>query len=57
MEGQSGRQSHYSPNPTTHPHRIAIPAQKSLRVGTLNSILRDVANHKKVARDAIVDLL
>jgi len=28
------------------PHRVAIPAHKALRVGTLNGILRSVANHK-----------
>ena len=39
------------------PHRIAIPAHKSLRVGTLNGILRAVANHKGVDRQAILDSL
>lgn len=38
-------------------HRIAIPAHKSLRIGILNSILRDVASHKEVDRDAIIDSL
>jgi predicted RNA binding protein YcfA (HicA-like mRNA interferase family) len=33
--------------------RIAIPAHKSLRVGTLSAILRLVANHKGVSREAI----
>jgi predicted RNA binding protein YcfA (HicA-like mRNA interferase family) len=39
---------------TSMPHRIAIPAHKSLRIGTLNSILRDVAAHKQVDRDAVL---
>jgi len=39
------------------PHRIAVPAHKSLRVGTLNGILRAVANHKGVDRQAILDSL
>ena len=39
------------------PHRIAIPAHNSLRVGTLNGILRAVANHKGVDRQAILDSL
>jgi predicted RNA binding protein YcfA (HicA-like mRNA interferase family) len=39
------------------PHRIAIPAHKSLRIGTLNAILRAVANHKGVDRQAILDSL
>jgi predicted RNA binding protein YcfA (HicA-like mRNA interferase family) len=37
--------------------RIAIPAHASLRVGTLNSILRSVAAHKGITRQAIVDSL
>jgi hypothetical protein len=38
-------------------HRISIPAQKSLRVGTLNAILRSVAEHKGVSRDDLLKLL
>jgi predicted RNA binding protein YcfA (HicA-like mRNA interferase family) len=37
------------------PHRVAIPAHKVLRVGTLNGILRAVANHKGVDRQAVLD--
>jgi predicted RNA binding protein YcfA (HicA-like mRNA interferase family) len=33
--------------------RIAIPDHKSLRLGTLSAILRAVASHKHVERDAI----
>jgi len=36
------------------PHRISIPAHRSLRVGTLSAILRSVATHKKVSRDEII---
>jgi predicted RNA binding protein YcfA (HicA-like mRNA interferase family) len=39
------------------PHRVAIPAHKTLRVGTLNAILRAVANHKGVDRQVILDSL
>ena len=35
-------------------HRIPIPAHKSLRIGTLSAIVRLVANHKHVSRDAIL---
>jgi len=35
-------------------HRIAIPAHRSLRIGTLNHILRAVAAHKTVSRDDIL---
>lgn len=44
---------------TTDPahHRIAIPAHQSLRIGTLNSIVRAVSQHKGVSRDAIVESL
>lgn len=37
----------------TH-HRIAIPDHHPLRIGTFSSILRAVAGHKGVRRDAIV---
>ena len=37
----------------TH-HRIAIPDHHPLRLGTLNSILRAVAGHKGVSREAII---
>lgn len=36
------------------PHRISVPAHKTLRLGTLRSILRDVARHKNVNRDDIL---
>ena len=32
------------------PHRVAVPAHKALRVGTLNAILWSVANHKGADR-------
>jgi predicted RNA binding protein YcfA (HicA-like mRNA interferase family) len=35
-------------------HRIAIPDHHSLRLGTFSSILRAVAQHKGVQRDAII---
>ena len=38
-------------------HRIAIPAHASLRIGTLNGILRAVAEHKGVTREAILGTL
>jgi predicted RNA binding protein YcfA (HicA-like mRNA interferase family) len=31
-------------------HRLAVPAHKTLRVGTLSAILRAVARHKGVDR-------
>ena len=34
--------------------RIAIPDHHPLRLGTFGSILRKVAQHKGVARDAII---
>jgi predicted RNA binding protein YcfA (HicA-like mRNA interferase family) len=43
-------------NDPTH-QRLAVPAHKNLRIGTLNAILRDVANHKGVERDAIIESL
>ena len=35
--------------------RIAIPSHKSLRIGTLHSIIRTVANHKGVSGQEILD--
>ena len=37
--------------------RIAIPAHKALRIGTLNGILRTVASHKNVSREDILSSL
>jgi len=36
------------------PHRAAIPAHASLRIGTLNAILTSVAAHKGVSKDEIL---
>jgi predicted RNA binding protein YcfA (HicA-like mRNA interferase family) len=36
------------------PHRVAIPAHNSLRIGTLNAILAAVARHKNVAKERIL---
>ena len=41
-----------TPQPTHH--RIAVPNHDPLRLGTFNSILRAVAQHKGVHRDAII---
>jgi predicted RNA binding protein YcfA (HicA-like mRNA interferase family) len=38
-------------------HRIAVPAHKALRVGTLNAILRAVSRHKRVDKQDILDSL
>jgi predicted RNA binding protein YcfA (HicA-like mRNA interferase family) len=39
------------------PHRIAVPAHSSLRIGTLNAILRSVAEHKGVTREDLLNAL
>ena len=38
-------------------HRLAIPDHRNLRVGTLNNILRAVAEHKNVTREDILNTL
>ena len=38
-------------------HRIAIPAHRALRVGTLNGILRAVSRHKNVTREDLLNRL
>lgn len=40
-----------------HHQRIAVPAHNRVKVGTLNSILRAVADHKGVSRDDIIRTL
>jgi len=35
--------------------RIAIPAHKALRIGTLHAILKSVATHKGVSREALLE--
>jgi predicted RNA binding protein YcfA (HicA-like mRNA interferase family) len=45
---------------TTHEggeHSITVPDHSSLRLGTLNSILRDVADHAGVTRDDVAEKL
>jgi len=37
--------------------RLAVPVHKNLRVGTLNAILRAVAKHKGVERQALLQSL
>jgi predicted RNA binding protein YcfA (HicA-like mRNA interferase family) len=37
--------------------RIAIPLHKSVKVGTLNNILRTVAAHKGTTREAILKII
>lgn len=37
--------------------RLAVPTHKNLRIGTLNAILRAVAKHKRVGRQAILQSL
>ena len=36
-------------------HRVAVPAHKFVRIGTLNSILRSIAHHKGVDRETILN--
>ena len=37
--------------------RLAVPAHRYLRIGTLNAILRTVANHQRVDHDTIIESL
>lgn len=38
-------------------HHITIPHHKSLRVGTLSAVLRDVAEHLGISRQALQETL
>lgn len=42
---------------TPHSHRLSVPDHPVLRPGTLNAILRAVAQVKDVEKDAILNLL
>ena len=36
-------------------HHITIPNHSPIKVGTLNSILRDIAEHLRLSRDELLD--
>jgi predicted RNA binding protein YcfA (HicA-like mRNA interferase family) len=38
-------------------HHITIPAHNPLRLGTLNAVLRDVAGHLELSREALIESL
>jgi len=38
-------------------HHVTIPRHKSLRVGTLSAILRDVADHLDMPREMLLETL
>ena len=40
---------------TPSAHRLSVPMHDALRVGTLNAILRSVANHKGTSRQSILE--
>ncbi len=44
---------------TEHPshHRLSVPDHDSLRIGTLNAILRAVADAKRVRREDVISSL
>ena len=38
-------------------HHITIPRNKVLRIGTLNSILKDIANHLEMPKEDLIKRL
>ncbi|MGR3311668.1 MAG: type II toxin-antitoxin system HicA family toxin [Candidatus Brocadiales bacterium] len=38
-------------------HHITIPRHKDVRIGTLNSILKDVAEHLRISKDELISKL
>ena len=38
-------------------HHITIPNHSPIKVGTLNAILKDIANHFETTRDNLIDQL
>lgn len=54
---QSGNHMRLTRYTETGEHHITIPRHKNLRVGTLNSILKDVAEHLKISKDELISML
>jgi predicted RNA binding protein YcfA (HicA-like mRNA interferase family) len=42
---------------TPFPHRLSVPAHTPVRVGTLNGMIRDVSEHKRVSKEDILKSL
>ena len=38
-------------------HHLTIPAHNPLKIGTLNSILRDISNHFNLSKNELINLL
>jgi len=38
-------------------HHITIPVHKSIKIGTLNSILTDIAGHFKISKEDLIKKL
>ena len=38
-------------------HHVTIPCHKSLRIGTLSAILKDVADHLDLSREKLAETL
>jgi predicted RNA binding protein YcfA (HicA-like mRNA interferase family) len=42
---------------TPSPHHLTVPLHDPLRIGTLAAILADVAQHRRISRDELYDIL
>ena len=49
--------SHVRLSCTNPEHHITVPKHNALRIGTLSSILSDVANHHKLSRENVAERL
>jgi len=38
-------------------HRVTIPAHRNIKIGTLSSILKEVASHFKITREELLNKL
>lgn len=38
-------------------HHVTIPSHKPLKIGTLSSVLKDVATHFEMSREGLLELL
>jgi len=54
---ETGSHIRLSTNIMSYPHHITIPDHKSLKVGTLNNILKDIGEYLKKEKRELIEVL
>ena len=54
---QTGSHIRLTSNKMDNPHYLTIPKKSSLKVGTLNSILKDIAEYLKISKEELLEKL